>query len=292
MAIKRGENEIGDINEVVISWEEKLQELEDIDIENISEKSREDVNKAHAQYIRWFSLQESLIRQKSQVKWFEEGDNNTSYFHSILRERRRRQLINRIKNRKGNWIKGDEKIVRKAVKHFQSLFNLTPPTINTSILNCIPYCISRDDNNMLSKIPDNKEIKEAVFSLSPHSTAGPDGFNDRLISKNVLLVQEIIHNIAHINKGGNYSVIVNGTRRGFFSSSQGIKQGDPLSPTLFIIAAEVLSRSLNFLYRNPKFTPFSMPANVTKINRLAYADDIVIFCSGGSTLVKLVMNTI
>lgn len=81
-------------------------------------------------------------------------------------------------------------------------------------------------------------------------------------------------------------------RHGFFSYSQGLKQGDPLSPTLFIIVVEVLSRSLNSLYRNPKFIPFSIPANVPRINHLAYADDIVIFCSGGSTSVKLVMKVI
>nr|XP_016487427.1 PREDICTED: uncharacterized protein LOC107807533 [Nicotiana tabacum] len=418
-----------DRNFVNDHWDQLFQrtsELEDIDIEDNSEKSREDVNRAHAQYIRWLNLQESMLKQKSQIKWFEEGENNTRYFHSILREKRRRQQINRIKNSRGNWIKGDEKIARKAVRHFQTIFNLTPPIINNSILDCIPFCISGDDNIMLSKVPEEDEIKEAVFSLSPHSTAGPDGFNgtfvqscwkiierefiafvkdlfrgkgltkfyshtclvlipkidnhatfsdfrpinlsnftnkiiskiislrvntllhkivslnqsdfvkDRLISENVLLAQEIVHNIFHCNHGGNvfikldmakaydrmdwdflyavlrkfdffdnwiglvhnlisnvwYSVIINGMRHGFFSSSQGLKQGDPLSPTLFIIAAEVLPRSLNSLYRNPNFTPFSMPPNIPRINHLAYADDIVIFYSGDSTSIKLVMNVI
>lgn len=83
-------NDIGDINEAVINWKDKLQELEDIDVENNSEKSREYINKAHAQYIRWLSLQESMLRQKSQVKWFEEGEKNTRYFHSILREKKKK----------------------------------------------------------------------------------------------------------------------------------------------------------------------------------------------------------
>ncbi|XP_070014522.1 uncharacterized protein [Nicotiana sylvestris] len=76
--------EIGDINDAVINWEDKLQELVDVDIEENSKKSREEVNRAHAQYIKWLNLQESMIKQKAQIKWFKEGDKNTNYFHSIL----------------------------------------------------------------------------------------------------------------------------------------------------------------------------------------------------------------
>ncbi|OIT39211.1 hypothetical protein A4A49_28977 [Nicotiana attenuata] len=150
--------EIGDINDAVTNWEDKIQELEDIDIEDNSEKSREDVNMAHAHYIRWLNRQESMLKQKSQVKWFEEGEKNTKYFHSILREKRRRQQVNRIKNSRGKWIKGDDKIANRAVRHFQNLFNITNPTINNSILDCIPFCVSGDDNSMLSKVPEEVEI--------------------------------------------------------------------------------------------------------------------------------------
>ena len=41
-----------------------------------------------------------------------------------------------------------------------------------------------------------------------------------------------------------FSVLVNGSLAGFFGSSRGIRQGDPLPPLLFLLVKEVLSRLL------------------------------------------------
>lgn len=87
-------------------------------------------------------------------------------------------------------------------------------------------------------------------------------------------------------------MIVNGKVFGFFHSLRGLKQGDPLSPTLFITVAEVLARSLNKLKEDEKFIGFGMPKWSESINHLSYADDAILFCSGHKGSVKKMMRVL
>lgn len=89
-----------------------------------------------------------------------------------------------------------------------------------------------------------------------------------------------------------YSIIINGTRHGFFHSTRGLKKGDPLSPALFIIGAEVLSRLLNQLHQSPQFHGFYMEKIGPQINHLSFADDTIIFTSGRSKSLELIMKVL
>lgn len=87
-----------------------------------------------------------------------------------------------------------------------------------------------------------------------------------------------------------FSVLVNGGPQGYFKSTRGLRQGDPISPALFVIGAEVLSRMLNSLAVRPGFVPFRVPAGCPIITHLAYANDVIIFCRARKQSIQMVMQ--
>uniref|UniRef100_A0A2N9J257 Reverse transcriptase domain-containing protein n=1 Tax=Fagus sylvatica TaxID=28930 RepID=A0A2N9J257_FAGSY len=82
-----------------------------------------------------------------------------------------------------------------------------------------------------------------------------------------------------------FSILVNGCPSGFFPSSRGLRQGDPLSPLLFVIVMEALSRLLDRAVREGLFSGFSVGSsagNSLMISHLLFADDTLIFCGADS----------
>lgn len=71
--------------------------------------------------------------------------------------------------------------------------------------------------------------------------------------------ERILDMIVRLISSNLYSVLMNGQSFVFLKCSRGLKQGDPISPTLFIIVTEVLSRGLNNLFEDPQFIGFGMP---------------------------------
>ncbi|XP_060190704.1 uncharacterized protein LOC132619964 [Lycium barbarum] len=76
----------------------------------------------------------------------------------------------------------------------------------------------------------------------------------------------------------------------FFHFTRGVKQGDPLSPTLIILAAEVLSRALNSLFDEGMFRGYGLPKWSSNLNHLSYADDTIVFASADKWSLQGIMN--
>ncbi|KAL0294609.1 UNVERIFIED_CONTAM: putative mitochondrial protein [Sesamum calycinum] len=163
----------------------------------------------------------------------------------------------------------------------ESLYDAAPCDANLTDFN-------RANANLTKLKPWKK-----TFGGKKQPCAGPDGFSALfyqvcwdIIAQDVLIaVQDFFcctpmpknfkaTSIALIPKVLNLRVLVNGDKAGFFSSSRGLRQGDPISPSLFIILAEYLARGLDQLFHsNPALRTIVKEIGC---NHLSFADDIII----------------
>ena len=86
-----------------------------------------------------------------------------------------------------------------------------------------------------------------------------------------------------------YSIIVNGGMCGFFKGAKGLRQGDPISPFIFVVCLEYLSRALNCATMNSEFN-FHPKCAKLKISHLAFADDIMLMSRGDPISVRILME--
>lgn len=82
-----------------------------------------------------------------------------------------------------------------------------------------------------------------------------------------------------------FSVSVNGELEGFFQSSRGVRQDSSLSPYLYVLVSNVLSKLLNkaAVSGNIGFHPQCKDVNMS---HLSFADDIVVFIVGSPSSLR------
>nr|XP_009608741.1 uncharacterized protein LOC104102667 [Nicotiana tomentosiformis] len=165
-----------------------------------------------------------------------------------------------------------------------------------------PISFSNFSCKIISKLM-NYKLTPLIQKLVSPCQAG--FIKDRSIANNIMLTQELVHNINQDPQTGfsepwievwrlisnvSYSINLNGSRQGFFKSTRGIKQGGPLPLSLFVIGAELLSRLMNNLYGNG-FILYSAERRGPLITHMCYADD-TIFSSADPTSLKRMMTNL
>ncbi|KAL9687628.1 hypothetical protein QQ045_032033 [Rhodiola kirilowii] len=347
------------------------------------------------------------------MNWLREGNRNSKIFHAAIKARRIHNSV-RLKLKDGSHTDDRDVIGNKAEQYFKALFSSFPVTKDIDVSDLISPTISDADNLALAAQPSEHETRDAVFSMNPNSSPGPDGFtgkfftgywdiikedllavvaaffnglqlpkiissanivlipkvpkatsmdqlrpislcnvlhkimskilNNRLksvlgsiispeqagflegrnIQDSIAMAHDLVRDINHKIYGGNvlikldmskaydrlswsfllkmmrafgfskvwcdliyrnisncwYSVIWEGSPFGFFKSNRGVRQGDPLSPSLFILSMEYFSRLINHSIIHRKVIPYQVKGTCTNIQHLLYADDLLIFSSG------------
>nr|XP_027096084.1 uncharacterized protein LOC113715980 [Coffea arabica] len=411
----------GDIFQTVQVAEETLRHCQEEFDAARDDSSRMQLREAQARYARALGVECEYWRQKSAIRWIQQGDANTKFFHSIVKQRRNANFVSRVRDGTGCWLEEEEDIRNSAVQYFEKLLTSDREDRATPSLDFPLPSITAADNMMFQQLPSLQEVKEVVFSMSKDSAPGPDGFgagfyqecwsiihrelleavqeffkgapqprgfssalivlipkvtgaakwqefrpislcnqSSKIISKvltnrlnlilpnlisswqsgfvpgrsiadNILVAQELAQDIDRKLTCPNlmlkldmekaydrvewsflifmlrrfgfqewgvdllfrtlsnnwFSLLINGSSAGYFKSSRGVRQGDPLSPALFLLVAEFLGWGMHHLFCQDESRFYVSPG--LRVPYLAFADDTLVFtrCSeGGLTSLK------
>ncbi|KAG8389002.1 hypothetical protein BUALT_Bualt02G0184100 [Buddleja alternifolia] len=74
-----------------------------------------------------------------------------------------------------------------------------------------------------------------------------------------------------------FSTLVDGSPFGFFHPTRGIRQGDPLSPYLFLLYFDLFSRLIHRAETSSAFNGIKISRGSPSISHVMYADDLLIF---------------
>ena len=92
-------------------------------------------------------------------------------------------------------------------------------------------------------------------------------FNDRWIKLLMLCVTTV-----------SYSILVNGEPKGLIHPSRGIRQGDPISPFLFLLCTEGFHGPISQAAAQGDIKGYSLSENSPHLTHILFADDSLLFC--------------
>lgn len=101
---------------------------------------------------------------------------------------------------------------------------------------------------------------------------------------------KFIQIIMNCIKTVSFSILIDGQPTDSFHPSRGLRQGDPLSPYLCIICAEVLSSLLSKAQADGLIQGIAIATNAPNISHLLYVDDNILFCRAKLSEARAIMN--
>ncbi|XP_026410805.1 uncharacterized protein LOC113306033 [Papaver somniferum] len=360
--------EFGDIQMNINKLQKDLEFVQnDISIPNQHDRVKSIVSELE----NWYKIQFDFYKEKSRDKSLFEMDNNTRYFHSIVKKRLHTNNINALCDTNGNWLRGRHDISTLLRNHFSDVAITSNPILPENAFDIFPRIILDADNVVLTTVPSEHEIENVVKHMPAWSAPGPDGFKQgftkhsgnllilanrirpflkklispyqtafvpgRAIYDNIITAHEVIHSMKHkeglsgtvelkldlskafdrlewnflikvLDSFGfskefcnliiqcvsitSISMLLNGSPCDQFKPTRGIRQGDPLSPYLFILAMEYLSRSLLVAETNKSITGIKVSRKSLLISHLFFADDILIFGQANMQHLDHILHTL
>lgn len=117
----------------------------------------------------------------SKVQWLREGDNNTCYFHKVVRGKRHRSRIHEIRDVNGGMFSGME-VAQAFVTHYENFLGTQSNVLNVNDPSTL--FIKRIPSNVVDhmiRTVTRDELKLALFYIDDCKSPGPEGYTSAFV---------------------------------------------------------------------------------------------------------------
>ncbi|XP_039029702.1 uncharacterized protein LOC120163993 [Hibiscus syriacus] len=151
-----------------VAKEKKL--LEEQQVLNFSGKGNDEDAAKERAFSRELGELEKIVnfyRQRTKIRWLQEGDMGTHFFHSLVAMKKKRETIRVLHDEAGRKLESFEEISSEAVEFFISMIGRT----DSAVMDCdmvllrdiMNYSLLADVALLLTKEVSNEEIRLAIF---------------------------------------------------------------------------------------------------------------------------------
>ncbi|VFQ97974.1 unnamed protein product [Cuscuta campestris] len=139
------------------------------------------LNKADKELSKLLDQEDIYSKQRAKQHWLCAGDRNTRFFHQYASYRRRKNQIHGLMAPNGKWCEGPN-LMSLVRDNYNSLFH-SNGAANSGFLDSLTPCISVEQNTGLLRPFEESEVNEALFTMHPDKSHGPDGMNPGFYQK-------------------------------------------------------------------------------------------------------------
>ncbi|XP_074290503.1 uncharacterized protein LOC141617216 [Silene latifolia] len=139
----------------------------------------------------------------------------------------------------------------------------------------------------------NRQSASPRFMLKVDLKKAYDSLNWEFLEQMLISLnfpQQFTGKIMECVRSASYSLSLNGEIFGYFKGRKGLRQGDPLSPLLFKISMEYLSRVLRFTTTTMPFK-FHPLCGSLQLSHLMFADDLLLFSKGDIPSIMVLLRS-